>query len=636
MRTIILFLLLALCLTVLPPRPAAAAELCFPEQPAITNCLAAEFVPFWQSNGGLPVFGYPIGPAGVDPVTGLLTQWTERARLELHPDNPAGYRVLLGRLGADWLVQAGRDAAALPREEGPRAGCRWFAETSINVCNQDGNQGFRRYWESNGLRIAGLNAYQQSLALFGLPLGPAQVETGSDGREYLVQWFERARFEWHPENPPESRVLLGLLARELQGQVAPARFRTSIVGVEVNTSMVGAVAGRIGEAEAGWVRYNGINWAEIEPEIGERRWERLAGVEAELQAISSQGARPIVIVRGTPAWAQQVPGSQCGPIKPEHYDRFALFVAELAARYGGPPYNVRHWEILNEPDAPIVAGESVFGCWGNPNDPYFGGGAYANMLKVVHTRLKTVDPQARLLMGGLLMDCDPTRDESCRAGRFFEGMLRTGSAPFDIANYHAYTYWGNPDGDWELMHPKWDHRGGVLLGKLQFMRETMARYGVDRPVMMSEGGLLCYRSDPSCSVPAMYNDQANYLLRLYSRSQANGLVGAIWYTLNGPGWQEGGLLDAAQQPRPAYQALRFAGPLFHNAQFVANLSTADYEAYAFARGNRQYQIYWMNRRSEMSIPLPAGAVAVYNHFGENLPLEGNLQIGFAPRIVELE
>ncbi len=31
----------------------------------------------------------------------VLTQWFERARFEYHPDNPAAYRVLLGRLGAE-------------------------------------------------------------------------------------------------------------------------------------------------------------------------------------------------------------------------------------------------------------------------------------------------------------------------------------------------------------------------------------------------------------------------------------------------------------------------------------------------------------------------------------------------------
>jgi hypothetical protein len=47
------------------------------------------------------------------------------------------------------------------------------------------------------------------------------VETLSDGRQYTVQWFERGRFELHPENAPPSNVLLGLLGREVREAGTP-------------------------------------------------------------------------------------------------------------------------------------------------------------------------------------------------------------------------------------------------------------------------------------------------------------------------------------------------------------------------------------------------------------------------------
>ena len=37
-----------------------------------------------------------------------------------------------------------------------------------------------------------------------------------EGQPFLVQWFERARFEWHPDNPTAYRVLLGRLGAEVQ------------------------------------------------------------------------------------------------------------------------------------------------------------------------------------------------------------------------------------------------------------------------------------------------------------------------------------------------------------------------------------------------------------------------------------
>ncbi|NJP04450.1 MAG: hypothetical protein HC837_01855 [Chloroflexaceae bacterium] len=46
-----------------------------------------------------------------------------------------------------------------------------------------------------------------------MPISPLQEET-IDGQTLQVQWFERARFEQHPELEPPFQVLLGLLGRE--------------------------------------------------------------------------------------------------------------------------------------------------------------------------------------------------------------------------------------------------------------------------------------------------------------------------------------------------------------------------------------------------------------------------------------
>jgi hypothetical protein len=40
------------------------------------------------------------------------------------------------------------------------------------------------------------------------------IEPLSDGQQHTVQWFERARFEAHPQNAPPYHVLFGLLAKE--------------------------------------------------------------------------------------------------------------------------------------------------------------------------------------------------------------------------------------------------------------------------------------------------------------------------------------------------------------------------------------------------------------------------------------
>ncbi|MEI2618997.1 MAG: serine hydrolase [Thermomicrobiales bacterium] len=137
---------------------------------------------YWESHGGLWLFGYPVSePYAALSEDGrpIVAQYFERTRLEYHPaldDTP--YRVLGGRLGA--VLTAGREHQPefLP-VAGAGAGCEYFAPTGHTLCAP-----FRDWWRDKG-----------GLPIFGYPLSEAFEEGG-----YTVQYFERARFEWHPEN----------------------------------------------------------------------------------------------------------------------------------------------------------------------------------------------------------------------------------------------------------------------------------------------------------------------------------------------------------------------------------------------------------------------------------------------------
>ena len=84
-----------------------------------------------------------------------------------------------------------------------------FAETGQCVGAR-----FLAYWRSQGLDLGeqGISA-RESLALFGYPLSPEFTQTLEDGQRYTVQYFERARFELHPENKAPYDVLLGQFGR---------------------------------------------------------------------------------------------------------------------------------------------------------------------------------------------------------------------------------------------------------------------------------------------------------------------------------------------------------------------------------------------------------------------------------------
>lgn len=221
MRRWFSMLMLAALLIAGLPSIAAAHNQCFPQT---GFCLEDPFSDYWESNGGLPVFGYPINAAAdeANSDTGQTykTQWLERNRFEIHPENAGTpYEILLGLLGKTRLTQLNRGVE--PREAGAIAGCLWFEDTGHNVCDQAQGLGFKSYWQSNGLKIPGLDAYARSLQLFGLPLTSATMETNANGDTVITQWFERARFEWHPNNPDQYKVLLGLLGKEVRENTPP-------------------------------------------------------------------------------------------------------------------------------------------------------------------------------------------------------------------------------------------------------------------------------------------------------------------------------------------------------------------------------------------------------------------------------
>lgn len=68
-----------------------------------------QFADFWQRNGGIAIFGWPITPQRHETLAdGLLytVQYFERARFELHPEHAGTpFEIQLGRLGAE-LVNA--------------------------------------------------------------------------------------------------------------------------------------------------------------------------------------------------------------------------------------------------------------------------------------------------------------------------------------------------------------------------------------------------------------------------------------------------------------------------------------------------------------------------------------------------
>ena len=192
-----------------------------------------------------------------------------------------------------------------------------------------------------------------------------------------------------------------------------------------------------------WTRFDGFHWDLLEPveqAIPAYKWGEVD--ETALKDAANAGAQVVAMVQFAPDWAQKYPGVACGPFAEAALDKFARFMHALVSRYSQPPYNIKYWEIGNEPDIDhsLVDPHSGYGCWGDQSDPYYGGGYYAEMLKATYGQIKEADPQAQLLIGGLLLDCDPTNPprtslnsgqyKDCTPSRFLEGILKNGGGDY--------------------------------------------------------------------------------------------------------------------------------------------------------------------------------------------------------------
>jgi len=131
------------------------------------------------------LYGYPITEMFKDQATGFYIQYFDKARFELHMDAPAELRVKLTPIG-QFIYNAG---PALPSLDSTQ-GCNFFPETGYQVCYS-----FLDFFKKYG-----------GVAQFGYPISNFEDRNGR-----VVQFFQIASLEWHPELPPGKQVVVSSL-----------------------------------------------------------------------------------------------------------------------------------------------------------------------------------------------------------------------------------------------------------------------------------------------------------------------------------------------------------------------------------------------------------------------------------------
>jgi uncharacterized protein YvpB len=161
-------------------------------QPENRPGVSAYFYRHWLNSGGLTRYGVPLGPATLQREK--VSQYFERARMEYDLNKSHDQPIALGLLGTELTKNRLEEKAFQPVSSiTDTQEVRFFPQTNHSIM-----LGFKAYWEQNG-----------ELAALGYPLSQEFTENG-----ITVQYFERVRLEYHPNNPDPYKILIGRLGAE--------------------------------------------------------------------------------------------------------------------------------------------------------------------------------------------------------------------------------------------------------------------------------------------------------------------------------------------------------------------------------------------------------------------------------------
>lgn len=163
--------------------------------PQTGHYLKYGFLDYWHHNGDLKVFGYPISEEFTDPSDNLTVQYFQRAVFEWHPDASSAYRIQLRLIGSALTADRLTEKPFQRVNAATNATTTFFPPTGHRL-----SSAFRDFWQANG-----------GLIIFGYPISEEFTENG-----LTVQYFERAKLEWHPDKiGTPYAVQLGLLGSEM-------------------------------------------------------------------------------------------------------------------------------------------------------------------------------------------------------------------------------------------------------------------------------------------------------------------------------------------------------------------------------------------------------------------------------------
>ncbi len=283
-----------------------------------------------------------------------------------------------------------------------------------------------------------------------------------------------------------------------------------------------------------WVRMF-APWQDLEAGPGQFDEAWMNEYEKAFKALPA-GSKVLLDVVDTPSWESGSSDIHMPPANPQDY---AAMLHAVATRFGS---RVSAYEIWNEEDEPRW--------WTGAPDP----AAYASLLKAAYPAVKSANPEATVVMGGLTGNDYP----------FLEQLYAAGAkGSFDAVSVHT-------DTACDVLSPYDFLRGAdnrMVPDSFLAYREVhgvMLANGDDKPIWMTE---LSWRTtSATCGEGAWAGQkpegvtetaQASYLEQAYHCLAEDPYVQvALWFTLQDGGTVTSGLERADGSHKPSFQAMR--------------------------------------------------------------------------------
>lgn len=529
------------------------------------------FQEYWRNTpNALFTLGYPISKPFIEesftePGKFYRVQYFERAVLEEHPENAGTPFYILGRLMGNQIIK-GREAEAPFQAVGDPGDGTWFAETGHTLRNDPAP--FRNFWQRNG-----------GLQVFGYPKSEAfQEQNQATGEVYWVQYFERNRMEWHPdESDPKFQILLGLLGNEYRAlnhqnnqafvSVSPQQALPRPFVYGYNAILYGdwstwqdrqRVLQLAKDSGAPWIRQQ-VRWMDLHDKSGAIFWGELDRIVDDSH---NAGVQLLLSVVAAPSWT--TPDGKNGMPARQHFGTYAYFMGEMAKRYQG---KVQAYEIWNEQN---LAHENA-GRVANA-------GYYMDMLVEASKAIKANDPRALVVSGGpsATETNEPNiaiSDVTFSRQMFADPRFRD---HVDIVGVHPGGASNPPDTMWPSNPgpgPNFVTSREFYFRRIEDIRQAMLDHGLgDRQIWVTEFGWATKNNTPGYEFGNQISSQqqAEWIVRAFeiARYEYAPYVGGmfLWQLNFAVPWKATGnelheqasygVINGDWSPRPAYDAIK--------------------------------------------------------------------------------